>query len=64
MNPDQKIEVLKQAVAMATVVLADRNDLVGTIAYARQKGGGEKADRATAVVDHFFQHFYDLVSAE
>lgn len=61
MDTNQKIEVLKQAVAMASTVLAHRTN-ISAITY--RAGGGDKADTGTAVVDHFFQHFCDLVRAE
>lgn len=64
MDTSQKVEVLKQAVAMATAVLADRSGMASAINHAHRKSGGEKADTATAVVDHFFSHFCELVGAE
>lgn len=58
MKSSERIEVLKLAVAMSTVVLQDRNGL------ANQIIGTDRTNIATAVFDHFFNHFCELVSAE
>lgn len=64
MNVDQKIEVMKAAVALAAAVVNEGNDLARRVAKSGSPSLRQGDEPVTPLIDHLFRHLCELVGTD